>query len=377
MNKKPIVFLVLAFFVFSVFAIAANAEDQANDNSQDQDTEHVISEQLTMLQEQEQLASDEDMNESEITHNPLGAKVRLLQLEKQVIRSYMYGEAVISQIENKSFNVSTEGLQDTIDSLKDLDADIKDLLEQNLTSDSVGTYVELKHRAINLTKEFRGLLASELTAAQRKEIKDALGKKALMLDDINEQIRKAVKEFNKQRTLFMLEKLGLNKTELLDRVESGNITAKELKEEIKDAFKSLGKEEKKGFQKKIEDEKVKILEQRQKAFVKGLENAKEQMGKAKEHMEKAMDLLNNTNFTYMEKKAKLGAMIKGEIDEKVKNFTAMHNSTFNETKNRIQERIQDLKEIREDRMENRTDRIEKKIENRMENRQEGMRGGKE
>jgi excinuclease UvrABC helicase subunit UvrB len=63
-------------------------------------------------------------------------------------------------------------------------------------------------------------------------------------------------------------------------------------------------------------------------------------------MEKAIELLNNRNFTYMEKRAKLGAMVKGEIVEKVKEYNNMHNITPKEIKNRINERIQELKDRR-------------------------------
>mgnify|MGYP000192954539 CR=1 FL=1 len=96
----------------------------------------------------------ETYNEVEAMEYPYGAEIRLLQLEKAVTKNIVKGEEIVSVLKESGYN-TTE--------LETILAELELLLEEVQSADANSTnatqeFVDLKHDAIELTKEFRDAL---------------------------------------------------------------------------------------------------------------------------------------------------------------------------------------------------------------------------
>ncbi|MBN1503404.1 hypothetical protein JW930_07735 [Candidatus Woesearchaeota archaeon] len=262
-------------------------------------------------EEEEEEETEEDMDEAEIMHEPLGAKIRLLQLLKRVMRNRIYGEHVVEVIEDEGYDVDTTELEDIIEQFKDLEDEINELLDSELGADSVEQFVEMKREAIDLTKQFRDIVRDELTIAQRQTIRDSVERGDFSeLDDVDQQIRSNVREHNKNKVMFMLENLGIEDEELLEKVEAGDITVPELRDLIKNKFKGLENQHKRQFVNKVKEERIKRLSVRNRVLAKRL-------GVTEQNMEQVRNVLNDDSLTYPEKKARLNVMTKNFIKNKI------------------------------------------------------------
>lgn len=289
-EMKKVLFLVL--FVFAIFSFAK--------------AEEITQENLS-----------KDMKEVEIMHTPYGATVRLLQLEKNIIRNILHGEYILNAIKknNITLNETTETrLNEIINELKNINEKIAEEIKNiNKTNpeDAVSHFVEWKSEAINLTKEFK-MIVSDIRKMNFVEIKEELKKiKNREIEKLEKEIDLAVKELNKERVQKILEITNLSKEDLMKQIKEGNLTATEMKKLINDKFRDINKTGKKAFLDKLKEEREKIELLKQEALNKRLKLEKE-------NMEKVKQILSDDNLTISEKKAKLKVMAQEKIRERIK-----------------------------------------------------------
>lgn len=280
---------------------------EATTTTEPQATTTTVQQTTTTLEEED----EEDLDDAEIMHTNYGARVRMLQLLKRVTRNYIYGEHVIDQIEENDFDIDTSAPEDILSEMEDLKQNIEDSLEGDLGQDSVDDFIEFKAKAINLTRQFREYVSEELTIAQRQAIKDKVDKEDFSeLSGINQQLRNAVRDHNRERVMFLLEKLGAEDEELLARVESGDITVAELQELVKQKIRKVAANVKKQFVERIKEDKLKQLAARNRALVK-------KIGLNEEQIERVRGVMNDNALTPAEKRARLNVMARNLISSKI------------------------------------------------------------
>ena len=188
--KKIFALFVLLLLMLSVTTVIAQEENEAEEQEEE-------------LSEEEE--NSEIEREAKILQTNLGAKIRLLLLEKAVMNAIARGEIVISYFEEKGKEVNS--LKDIIDKLYSLNAEIQEM--KNEDSLSVEKYVQLRKDAGNLIREFRKLVWDNTTPEERREIHSLLQDADYsFLDEIREEIRLLIREHNAQKTKEIRERIG-------------------------------------------------------------------------------------------------------------------------------------------------------------------------
>lgn len=301
-----------------------------------------------------------EMHEAAVMHVSLGAQVRLLQLEKEVLRRFLYGEQVLEYIDNSSLNITGENLaklEVIVSELGDVKDEIVAELEKPANETTVEMFVSLKDRAINLTQEFRTILRESLSPEERKAMRDNVEEKKFPeLEEFNGQIKSKIMEFNRNRVSEMLQNMGITDDDLMARLESGNITAAELKNIVKSRFRELNNERKQNFLAKVKMERARIQLSEHIAFA-------AKLGLGKDDVNRIRDLVKDENLTNQELRAKLGVLVKERLSERREVISQMR-TRLQQMKENQQERIDDLRENMQEnreRLQNRTDKIKGRL----------------
>ena len=178
---------------------------------------------------------EEIIEEIGVMHYEFGAGVRLLQLEKVLTRNILIGEKIKEIVEISELDSILTEMGFLKDEIQDADPNSEDAVEQ---------FVDMKNESINLTKEFRitlhDLLDKETIETLREQMKDFFKEE---MQSLREQIRDMIRNFNRNRLHSIYEIIGLVDEELLEQYEAGEVTIDEVKEQLREYFDSLTKEE--------------------------------------------------------------------------------------------------------------------------------------
>ncbi|MEM4397525.1 MAG: hypothetical protein QW757_02785 [Candidatus Woesearchaeota archaeon] len=314
--KKNIFLLLIAIMLFSVFAFAEEEiQNKTNETNQIDEL-------------------NKDLKYVEIMNTPHGAIIRLLQLQKNIIRNILHGEQILKALDNKNITYDKR-MDEILTELKSINTEISKKIENINTSNDetnqelVIEFVDLKSKAINLTKEFKNNLKN-LSDEEKETLRQELKKKSFEeVEKIENKVRNAIKELNKKRTMYLFNKTNINLEDLKKEIEEKNLTSKEIKNMIKERFKKLNITEKKNIVDLFNREREKIEIRKQIAL-----NTRLRLDK-NENVDKVKEIMQNPNLTIEEKKAKVNIL----IEEKIK--------TNKEVLKEKKEILNNLKEIRE------------------------------
>ena len=254
-------------------------------------------------------ASDDDENETDDdddeVHNIMyrhGAKVRLLQLEKSIGKNILKGNAIIDAIDAGNLSINTTGLKNIISEMEALKTDVHSADLNASSSELAKQFVDYKHDAIALSKEFRDTLRSIVPKGYWSLIERA-AKNEYDNDDLKKlknEIKESAREYNTERLRPMLGLIGAKATDLADRLGRGEISSSEARNELKDIYKNLDnksknlakmdlKEEnskKAVFARAVADKvREKQLEREQERVEKRLEKVREMQSKLEDRIE--------------------------------------------------------------------------------------------
>jgi len=194
-----------------------------------------VQEELT----EEKIAQD-TMSEVFTMGQKLGAEIRLLQLEKSITRNIIVGDQVILKLKEEGKN--TTELEVLITELEALKLEIQNLNPED--EDAVERFVNIKHDAIEITKEFREISRDLLDKGDRLEIAEKIKEMDKNeLNQYNERIRNKIRVQNAEIIRKIFDSLGIENEELLTRIESGNATYAEVRNEIRNAIERMTPEE--------------------------------------------------------------------------------------------------------------------------------------
>ena len=208
--------------------------------------------------------SDENETEDEIEvmEHTRGAEMRLLQLEKAIKRRVLWGNAVIDRLQEK--NISTtelEGILSELDGLTDdVEAEI-DALGTKSRNETVREFIRIKMEAKNLTKEFRQTARTLLNASDNSALRMRFSELDRdELEELKNRIRERHREFNSERLADLIEKLGIDGDEIVQKYENGEITLEEALKMVKEEFRNKVDEEKARVRERLRNESEEIEE---------------------------------------------------------------------------------------------------------------------
>ena len=222
-------------------------QDGENETSDNNETEDPDANETEEPEGNETEDSDEDYldneteEEIEIMNNSLGAEIRLLQLEKAILKNLLKGERAVEVLKAMGYNASN---------LSSILTEMRLLLEEvNETdpssNDSVQVFVDLKIKAINLTKQFRETVKALLDDEKIKELKERV--RELVGDELqnySKKIRNRIRQFNRIQLHRLYGIIGETNNSLIEDYEKGNVSLEQVKSQICKMVNQMTKEKK-------------------------------------------------------------------------------------------------------------------------------------
>lgn len=186
---------------------------------------------------------EQTLEEVEIMDTRNGAQIRLLQLEQSIQRNIIKGEYIISYLDNNTSLDSSELIL-ILEEMKLLKDEV--ISADPNASEAVEVFVDLKHDAITLTKEFRETLRNLVTDDVLIEtIRARLG--PIMddeLDTIGQRIRDRIRDYNTNQLEVLFSTLNESDSTLIERYRNCSLNLSEMKQRIGEQVRNMSKEKK-------------------------------------------------------------------------------------------------------------------------------------
>jgi helix-turn-helix protein len=272
MKKIVNLFLVLVLMTsFVSLAFAAEADDHAQGNLEDENGSHDQVNETGSHQndssenetEHDDSFNNETEHEIEIMNNSLGARIRLLQLEKAILTNLLKGTMAVQVL---------QGLEVNTTQLEAILADLRDVLDavraaDPAANDSVQIFVQLKNETRNLTKEFRETIRALLDDETIREIKERLRNMTSdELQNCSQKIQKWIRHFNRNQLYRLYGIIGETNTTLLNQYLNGNITLDQVKLQLHKMINQMTKEKRYMIFSEVKEENIKKKIQAHESF---------------------------------------------------------------------------------------------------------------
>jgi hypothetical protein len=270
--KKIISIFTALFVVFSIPA-AVFAEDNATNESvnithydtDDTSVSNTDSDDNSVSDDENTTIVDEE--EAEFLSTGNGATMRLLMLQRQVELQRHGAEKIILKLEELNKSVDYDRLNEIVDELDAIVIEIEEMDMDQSKEELAETYVNLKSDATELSKEFKSIVGPSLTDAEKAALHRAINeKKKEIWENHKQRIHEHIRNWNKQKTKHLLETFGEDPEEILAKIESGELTAEDIKNHLKQVYRDIPQEEKEKIWNNLnEEEKKKVIQYKKKA----------------------------------------------------------------------------------------------------------------
>lgn len=181
---------------------------------------------------------DETTKQAEIMNNGMGAEIRLLQLEKAILRNIEKGEAVLSYLNDSDVD------------LLELEAILAEfeLLKQEVQSadpnatDAVRVFVDLKHDAVNLSKDFRETLRVLVNGSVIEQLQLRLrNMTGNQTGNLSNRIQAKIRQFNGNQFRVMFQLMEKNGSMFMNQYRNGSLSLSQLKQQFRVMFNQTEK----------------------------------------------------------------------------------------------------------------------------------------
>ena len=241
----------------SSLAIADEAEEDPEEEDEYEETSEGENEteDLDIDNETEDMDIDDNTTkEMEIMNNSLGCEIRLLQLEKAILKNLLKGEMAVEVLKGLDYN--TTDLEEILSEMKDLLDDVKAVNASS--NNSVLLFVEYKHEAINLTKQFRETIKELLNGEKLKQIRERIRENmSEELENCSKMIRNKIKQFNRNQLHKLYGIIGETNNTFVEEYLNGNMSLAQLKIQISKTINQMNKEKKYEIFSEIKGENIK------------------------------------------------------------------------------------------------------------------------
>jgi hypothetical protein len=243
MKKITAIFLVLllmASVISLAFAVEADDDKKGNPTDENENTTHP--------------SDNETEHEIGIMNNSLGARIRLLQLEKALLTNVLKGAMTVQVL--KELNVSTDALEAILANLSDVLDAVR--AADPAANNSVEIFVELKNESRNLTKQFRDtlrlLLDDETIAMIRKQLRNVTSDE---LQNCSMRLRHWIRHFNGNQLYRLYGIIGETNNTLLEQYLNGNLTLNQTKFQLHRMINQMTKEKQHMIFSVVKEENIK------------------------------------------------------------------------------------------------------------------------
>ena len=182
---------------------------------------------------------DETQKQVEIMIASAGSEIRLLQLEKSITKNIIKGEEVVSILKDLEYN--TTYLEAILAEFEFLKEEVIDT-DPNST-DAVQIFVDFKHDAVNITKDFRDalkeLLDDDTIEQLRERIREMVCEQA---QNLSRKIQNKIKQFNRNQLHKLYQIMGENGTSILNKYQNGTLTMEQVRQQIGKMVNQMTKE---------------------------------------------------------------------------------------------------------------------------------------
>jgi len=183
--------------------------------------------------------NDETQKQVEIMNVSLGSEIRLLQLEKSITKNIIKGEEVVSILKDLGYN--TTYLEVILAEFEFLKGEVIDA-DPNST-DAVQIFVDLKHDAVNLTKDFRDALVELLDEDTIEQLRGRIREMICeQVQNLSSKIQNKIKQYNRNQLHKLYQIMGENGNSFLNKYQNGNLTMEQVKQQVGKMVNQMTKE---------------------------------------------------------------------------------------------------------------------------------------
>lgn len=201
-----------------------------------------------------------------------GGQMRMLQLEYQLERNVLFGNAIIARIQANTNDTNatnlTVNLETIVAQLDQLSVEANATINANETgNETVAQFLAIKSEATSLIAQFRQEADSILKQNDITNLKanfDDLDKQNFK--ELKDSIKEKQLEVTKERVQNLLDKLNQKDDNLLAQISSDNLTGDQIKAKLKAHFDSLSNDKKESIAKILNEDNVKERVARAKAI---------------------------------------------------------------------------------------------------------------
>lgn len=185
--------------------------------------------------------SASDLAETNQMNNPMGARVRLMQLEKRITKNYLVGQQVILVIQKNHEETDTNELELLNEKLNALKSEVTLLTQKALPSGEAATeYVSIKKEAITITQEFRTITQTILTDEDKQEIAEKVKEiQSIALNDLDKKIKGMARSYNAQQINAFMKQAGLENNSFTEQIQTGQLTKTQIRERLMQHYTDL------------------------------------------------------------------------------------------------------------------------------------------
>ena len=220
--KKISTLLIMLMILISISSLSVA------DESEDNETDDVDTDNNTV-------------EEIKIMNNSLGAEIRLLQLQKAIVKNLLKGEMAVEVLKGLDYNTTT--LEAILSEMKNLSEEIK--AANTSSNDSVQIFVEFKSQAINLTTQFRETIKELLDGEKLREIRERIREMVSEeLKNYSKMIRNKIKQFNRNQLYKLYGIIGEANNSFVEEYLNGNVSLAEVKLQISKTINQMNRERK-------------------------------------------------------------------------------------------------------------------------------------
>jgi hypothetical protein len=244
-----LVLMLLGSILSVAFAVQADEDDQGTTQDEDQDEQN----NTTKMPRGHHYGNDTE-REVGIMNNSLGARIRLLQLEKALLTNILKGVMTVQVL--KGLNVTTTELEHILGNLSEVLENVRGA--DPAANDSVQVFVELKNESKNLTKQFRDtlrlLLDNETIAMIKEQLKNITNDE---LQNCSMRLRHWIRQFNMNQLYRLYGIIGEKNTSLINDYINGNISLDLVKLQLRKMVNQMTQEKRHMIFSEIKEDNIK------------------------------------------------------------------------------------------------------------------------
>lgn len=191
--------------------------------------------------ETENNIDNETEKETEIMNNTLGAEIRLLMLQKALLKNILKGEMAVQVL--IGLNFTTTDLESILTEMKALLEEIK--AANASSNDSVQIFVSFKNESKNLTTQFRETIRELLNDTSLSEIRERI--KEIVneeLQNYGNMIKIKIRQFNSDQLYRFYGLVGEANSSFVNDYLNGTLPLNETKLQLCKLINQLTKDEK-------------------------------------------------------------------------------------------------------------------------------------